>query len=54
MDKLSLALVAFSVFTHAWWNFLTKRAGDKHVFTMLTKWAEVIIFLVPAIVVGMN
>lgn len=46
MDLFPFSLVVLSTFTHAYWNFLIKRSsGDKHVFTALTKGAELIIFL---------
>lgn len=46
MDLFPFGLVVLSSFTHAYWNFLIKRSsGDKHVFTALTKGAELTIFL---------
>jgi drug/metabolite transporter (DMT)-like permease len=49
MDKLSFTLVLASVFTHAYWNYLIKRSGNKHIFTALSKIAEIMIFGIPAI-----
>jgi uncharacterized membrane protein len=49
MDNLPFALVLGSIFTHAYWNYLIKRSGNKHIFTALSKLAEISIFAVPAI-----
>jgi len=48
MDALPFSLVMVSIFTHAYWNYLIKRSTNKHVFTSLSKLAEVIIFAIPA------
>lgn len=49
MDTLPFALVLTSIFTHAYWNYLIKRSQNKHVFTALSKLAEITIFLIPAV-----
>jgi hypothetical protein len=49
MDKLSFTLVLASVFTHAYWNYLIKRSGNKHIFTALSKVAEIFFFGTPAV-----
>lgn len=49
MEKLPFTLVLISIFTHAYWNYLIKSSKNKHIFTALSKFAEVIIFCVPAI-----
>ncbi len=49
MDTLPFTLVMISIFTHAYWNYLIKRSENKHIFTALSKLAEITIFLIPAI-----
>ncbi len=49
MDKLPFTLILISIFTHAYWNYLIKRSENKHIFTTLSKMAEILIFGVPAI-----
>lgn len=49
MALLPFSLVLVSMFTHAYWNYLIKNSGNKHVFTGLSKLAEVTIFVIPAI-----
>lgn len=48
MDTLPFALVLISIFTHAYWNYLIKRSENKHIFTALSKLAEMAIFGIPA------
>jgi uncharacterized membrane protein len=40
-------LVAVSAFTHAYWNFLLKKAGGSQVFIGLSKLSEIILFGIP-------
>ncbi len=49
MDALPFTLVLVSIFTHAYWNYLIKRSENKHIFTALSKLAEMTIFGIPAI-----
>lgn len=49
MDGLPFTLVLISIFTHAYWNYLIKRSENKHIFTALSKIAEITIFAIPAI-----
>jgi len=49
MDKLPFALVLISIFTHAYWNYLTKSSGNKHIFSALSKLCEMAIFGIPAV-----
>lgn len=49
METLPFILVIISIFSHAYWNFLIKRSQNKHVFTGLSKLAEIVIFGIPAI-----
>ncbi len=49
MSGLPFTLVLVSVFTHAYWNYLIKRSENKHIFTALSKIAEITIFAIPAI-----
>jgi drug/metabolite transporter (DMT)-like permease len=44
MQSFALAIVVASTFTHAYWNFLLKRAGGAATFIALSKVAEVICF----------
>ena len=44
MQSFALAIVVASTFTHAYWNFLLKRAGGAATFIALSKAAEVICF----------
>lgn len=43
-------LVIISSFTHAFWNFLTKKAIEKDIFIGLSKITEVAIFFIPFLV----
>ncbi|MCA9875017.1 MAG: EamA family transporter [Anaerolineales bacterium] len=47
MTLWPFALILLSTFTHAWWNFLAKQAGQKDIFLGLSKFAEVVIFALP-------
>ena len=49
MDKLPFILVLISIFTHAYWNYLIKSSENKHIFTALSKLAEITIFAIPAV-----
>jgi len=49
MDKVSFILLGISIFTHAYWNYLIKASGNKHVFTALSKLVEACILIIPAI-----
>ncbi|MEO7358921.1 MAG: EamA family transporter [Gemmatimonadaceae bacterium] len=49
MTPTALALVLASTITHAWWNFLLKRAGGSQIFVGLSKTSEVVL-LSPIIV----
>lgn len=49
MNILPFTLVLISIFTHAYWNYLIKCSQNKHVFTALSKFAEISIFSIPAI-----
>jgi drug/metabolite transporter (DMT)-like permease len=40
-----------SVISHAYWNFLTKRAGNKGIFIGLAKIAEAAIFAIPFVAI---
>src|SRR5215207_645610 len=42
-------LVLISAFTHAYWNFILKRAKGGQVFIGLSKAAEIVLFFVPFI-----
>ena len=44
MELLGYSLVVISAFTHAYWNFLLKRAGGSQIFIGLSKLSEVILF----------
>lgn len=44
MQSFALAIVVASTFTHAYWNFLLKRAGGASTFIALSKVAEVVCF----------
>jgi drug/metabolite transporter (DMT)-like permease len=44
MQSYALAIVVLSTFTHAYWNFLLKRAGGASIFIALSKVAEVVCF----------
>jgi drug/metabolite transporter (DMT)-like permease len=44
MPSYALAIVVLSTFTHAYWNFLLKRAGGTSTFIALSKVAEVVCF----------
>jgi hypothetical protein len=50
MEIFPFVLVIISSFTHAFWNFLTKRAIEKDIFVGLSKITEVTIFLIPFLV----
>lgn len=43
MTQSTLALVLTSTITHAWWNFLLKRAGGSQMFVGLSKASEVVL-----------
>lgn len=43
MTQSTLALVLASTVTHAWWNFLLKRAGGSQTFVALSKASEVVL-----------
>ncbi|MBK8985885.1 MAG: EamA family transporter [Chloroflexi bacterium] len=47
MTLWPFALILLSTFTHAWWNFLAKRADQKDIFFGLSKIAEVVVFVLP-------
>lgn len=47
MKLLPYALVLISAFTHAYWNFILKRAKGTQVFIGLSKLVEVGLFLLP-------
>jgi len=49
MSKLPFILVVISIFTHAYWNYLIKRSENKHIFTALSKLAEITVFAIPAL-----
>ncbi|MEZ4809267.1 MAG: DMT family transporter [Allomuricauda sp.] len=49
MQLFPFILVIISIFTHAYWNYLIKSSQNKHIFTGLSKLAEVVIFAMPAI-----
>jgi len=49
MNELSFVLVFISIFTHAYWNYLIKSSDNKHIFSALSKLAEIVIFAIPAI-----
>lgn len=44
MQSFALAIVLTSTFTHAYWNFLLKRAGGAATFIALSKAAEIVCF----------
>ena len=47
MTFVPYVLVLISAFTHAYWNFVLKRAQGTHVFVGLSKVAELVLFLAP-------
>jgi uncharacterized membrane protein len=49
MEWLSYLLVVVSAFTHAYWNFILKRAKGGQVFIGLSKIAEIVFFILPFI-----
>jgi uncharacterized membrane protein len=49
MRLMPYILVLISAFTHAYWNFILKRAEGTQVFIGLTKLAEIILFIIPFI-----
>lgn len=49
MTGLPFVLVLASIFSHAYWNYLIKCSENKHIFTALSKIAEILIFAIPAI-----
>lgn len=51
MEILSFILVIISSFTHAFWNFLTKRAIEKDIFVGLSKIVEVLLFFIPYLLI---
>ena len=44
MTATAILLVVFSAATHAYWNFLLKRAGGTQLFVALSKVGEVVMF----------
>ena len=50
MEISPFVLVIISSFTHAFWNFLTKRAIEKDIFVGLSKITEVAVFFIPFLV----
>ncbi|MBV6522635.1 MAG: hypothetical protein MNPFHGCM_02783 [Gemmatimonadaceae bacterium] len=50
MTPAAIALICISALTHAYWNFLFKRAGGGNLFIGLSKAAEAVVFA-PAFVV---
>ncbi len=49
MDTIPFVLIIISCVTHAYWNYLLKSSLNKYVFTLMSKLAEVVIFLAPAL-----
>lgn len=47
MALIPFSLVLVSAFSHAYWNFLAKGAGDKDVFIGLSKIIESLLFCIP-------
>lgn len=47
MSPLAVLLVLVSAATHAYWNFLMKRAGGSHAFVGISKASEALVFFVP-------
>ncbi|MEZ5426607.1 MAG: EamA family transporter [Pyrinomonadaceae bacterium] len=47
MESLTYFLVLLSAFTHAYWNFVLKRANGTQAFIGLSKVAEIALFIVP-------
>ncbi len=45
MDALPITAVLVSTLSHAWWNYLAKRAGADHAFFGLSKWVEIGVYL---------
>jgi drug/metabolite transporter (DMT)-like permease len=45
MSLTAVLLVLVSAVTHAYWNYLLKRAGGSHVFVAISKAAEAVVFL---------
>lgn len=45
MEALPITAVLVSTLSHAWWNYLAKRAGADHAFFGLSKWVEIVIYL---------
>jgi drug/metabolite transporter (DMT)-like permease len=45
LSATAVALVLVSALTHAWWNFLAKRAGAGHVFFGLVQLAQFVLTL---------
>lgn len=44
MDALAIAAVLTSTLSHAWWNYVAKRAGAEHVFFGVAKWVEIAVY----------
>lgn len=47
MNLVAYTLVLVSIFSHAFWNFLTKRATNQDIFLGLSKMAEIVLFALP-------
>ena len=47
MSGIAFVLVLVSAFTHAYWNFLVKKAGGTQIFICLSKVCEIVLFAVP-------
>jgi uncharacterized membrane protein len=54
VNAIAYSLVLVSAFTHAYWNYLVKRAGGGQLFVGLTKIGEVVLFAPVFLVVGMG
>lgn len=52
MTLTALVLVLVSAATHAYWNYLLKRAGGTRAFIALSKAAEAVVFLPAALVLA--
>src|SRR5215213_4045525 len=49
MGLIPYILVFVSALTHAYWNFILKRAKGGHVFIGLSKITEIVLFIIPFI-----
>lgn len=47
MEFVAYTLVLLSALTHAYWNFVLKRAGGTQAFIGLSKVAEIVLFIIP-------